>query len=79
MTREYIESLILFNKPEVEICSDCKYALFCEIDMFNDHLMYFVREYEDESRIKECGDYRFYTDYEDAITEFLKKTKIKGE
>ena len=82
MTRAEITSTILFSKPEFEIYRDGKYALYCEVDMFNDHLMYFVREYEHESAgIRDyetvVGDYEYHSDFEDAITDFL--NRVNGE
>lgn len=69
MSREEIQNIILFNKPEIEVFRDDNLALCCEVDMFNNHLMYFVREYKDNTSY----DYDFHFDYEAAITEFLNK------
>lgn len=71
MIRDEIKATILFSKPEIEIYSHGRFSLYCEVDLFNEHIMYFVRVYETEMK-KKFYDYEFHTDFEKAIDEFIK-------
>lgn len=73
MMRDEIKTTMLFSRPEVELYSHGRFSIFCEIDIFNEHIMYFVREYDDDAEY----DYIPHTDYEKAIDEFL--NKIEGD
>ena len=78
--KEEIQNIILFNKPEIEIFRDGNLALCCEVDMFNNHLIYFVREYKESIGVRDyeivVGDYEYHSDYMDAITDFLNKMEV---
>lgn len=65
MNRADITALFLCCK-DIVVYKEGRYELCCEVDMFNDHLSYFVRE-------DKKYEYGYYSDFEDAITNFLER------
>lgn len=77
--KEYLEETFLFYKPEISIHKDGDYEIICEVDMFNDHLMYFIRKHNPTiiKGFDRTYDYCHSSDYEDVIAEFLEEVNNK--
>ena len=70
---EDIARHMLFCKPEFPICKEGRFELMCEVDMFNNHLLFFTREYDGDQEY----DYEGYSYYADAIKNFLEHVNYK--
>ena len=67
--RHYLEELFLYYKPEVSIHKEGNFEIRCEVNMRDNRLLYFVREYRPEDGL----DYCFSSNYEDVVNEFLER------
>ena len=66
--KDEVGKAILFYKPEISIYTHENHELMCEVDMFNDHILYFIRE---RVGVEDYFDYEPVSDYRAALAQLI--------